>query len=142
MPSDESIRFVIDTNVLFEGLTTQGGASGLLIDVWFAGIFDACVTDALAYEYADVLSRKLAAARWRRLQPILGYLLSIARFVVVYYRWRPISPDVADDHIVDCAMNSGAAIVTWNTKDFRQAEHSLGLTVLTPPEAVRMLAAD
>lgn len=142
MASDGSIRFVIDTNVLFEGLTTQGSASGLLIDAWVAGMFDACATDALAYEYADVLSRKLTSARWHRLQPVLGYLLSVTHFVVVHYRWRPISPDAGDDHIVDCAMNSGAAIITWNTKDFRRAEDSLGLTVLTPSEAVRFLAAD
>ena len=27
-------RVVIDTNVLFEGLTKQGGAAGLIVDAW------------------------------------------------------------------------------------------------------------
>jgi hypothetical protein len=32
----------------------------------------ACVSNALTYEYLDVLSRKLSAARWLRLQPVVG----------------------------------------------------------------------
>lgn len=55
------MRVVIDTNVVFEGLTKQGGACGLIIDAWRAGLIKACVTNALAYEYEDVLARKLSA---------------------------------------------------------------------------------
>jgi hypothetical protein len=33
-------RFVIDTNVLFEGLTKQGGAPGLIVDVWLTGLME------------------------------------------------------------------------------------------------------
>jgi len=57
------MRAVIDTNVLFEGLTRQGGAPGLIIDAWFADLFQPCVSNALAYEYLDVLSRKLSEPR-------------------------------------------------------------------------------
>jgi len=31
------MRAVIDTNVVFEGLTKQGGVCGLIIDAWRAG---------------------------------------------------------------------------------------------------------
>jgi len=55
---------VIDTNVLFEGLTKQGGASGLIIDVWLTGLLEVCVSNAIAYEYEDVLSRKISKPRW------------------------------------------------------------------------------
>ena len=65
-------RVVIDTNVVFEGLTKQGGASGSIIDAWLAGLSQVCVSNALAYEYAEVLSSKLSAARWQRLRPVLG----------------------------------------------------------------------
>ncbi len=50
---------MIDTNVVFEGLTKTGGASGLLISALVAGLFETYVSNALAYEYEDVLSRKL-----------------------------------------------------------------------------------
>ncbi len=133
-------RVVIDTNVVFEGLTKRGGAAGLIIDAWLAGLLQVCVCDALAYEYANVLSRKLSEARWQRLKPVLGTLLSQAQFVVVYYSWRPISPDPGDEHVIDCAMNAGATVITLNVRDFRTAREMLGLRVITPVEAVIQLA--
>jgi len=104
-------------------------------------LLQVCVCDALAYEYADVLSRKLSEARWQRLKPVLGTLLSKAQFVVVHYSWRPISPDPGDEHIIDCAMNAGATVITWNVRDFRTARETLGLRVITPIEAIIQLAA-
>ena len=65
-----SNQVVIDTNVLFEGLTKQGGASGLVIDAWLVGLVDVYVSNALAYKYVDVLSRKLKPQRWQRIKPV------------------------------------------------------------------------
>lgn len=142
MPDGPKLQVVVDTNVLLEGLSLQGGAPGLIIDAWRADLFQACVSNALAYEYADVLSRKLSARRWRTLRPVVGALLEKARFVVVYFSWRPISPDKADDHIIDCAMNAGAGVVTGNIRHFRKASESLGLPVWTPVELVYKLASE
>lgn len=133
-------RVVIDTNVVFEGLTQRGGAAGLIVEVWLAGLLQVYVSNALAYEYADVLSRKLSGARWQRLQPVLGTLLSQAQFVVIYYSWRPMSPDPGDDHIVDCAMNAGATVITSNVRNCRTAREASGLRVVTPVEAAIQLA--
>jgi predicted nucleic acid-binding protein len=140
MPEIVLSRAVIDTNVLFEGLTKQGGASGLIIDAWLTGLFRACVSNALAYEYVDVLSRKLSETRWRKLRPVLGTLLAQAELVIVYYSWRPISPDPGDEHIIDCAMNAGAPVVTYNVQDFRLAKETLGLVVMNPVEFITYLA--
>lgn len=38
MPGSPLLRIVVDTNVVFEGLTKQGGASGLIIEAWLAGL--------------------------------------------------------------------------------------------------------
>lgn len=130
------MRVVIDTNVVFEGLTKQGGAAGLLIDSWLAGLLKVYISDALAYEYIDVLSRKLSKSRWTELRPILGTLLSKTKFTSIYYSWRPISPDAGDDLVIDCGMNAGATVVTLNVKDFRKAQASLGLRVMTPAELI------
>ncbi len=134
------MRVVIDTNVVFEGLTKQGGAAGLLIDSWLAGLLEVYISDALAYEYVDVLSRKLSKSRWRELQPILGTLLSKTKFTPIYYSWRPTSPDAGDDLVIDCGMNAGAIIITLNIRDFRRAMESLGLQVMTPTELIIQLA--
>jgi predicted nucleic acid-binding protein len=128
MPSPKLLRVVVDTNVLFEGLTKQGGASGLIIDAWLAGLIVVCV------------SRKLSAERWVTLQPVLVKLLSIAQYTSIYFSWRPTSPDPGDDLAIDCAMNAGAIVITSNIKDFRSAKESLGLRVMTPVEFVNMLA--
>jgi putative PIN family toxin of toxin-antitoxin system len=110
MVSSRLLRVVIDTNVVFEGLTRSGGAAGLIIDAWHAELLCVCVSTAVAYEYTDVLSRKLSSARWRRLQPLLGSLLAQVEFVPIYYSWRPSSQDPGDDHVIDCAMNGRATI--------------------------------
>ena len=141
MPSISLPRVVIDTNVVFEGLTKQGGAAGLVIDAWFAELLEVCVSNPLAYEYADVLSRKLSETRWKKLKPVLGTLLSQARFTVIYYTWRPISPDPGDDQVIACGMNAGAIVVTANVRDFQRAKESLGLEVITPVELVIQLAS-
>ena len=134
-----SLRVVIDTNVVFEGLTSQGSASGLIIDAWLARLFHPRVSNALAYEYVDVLSRKLNSNRWEKIKPVLSRLLSEADFVPIYYMWRPASPDPADEHLIDCAMNAGAFLVTWNMKDFKTAQTSLGLQVISPIEFLNIL---
>jgi len=141
MPETRPLRAVIDTDVLFEGLTRQGGASGLIIDAWLAGLFQACVSNSVAYEYEDVLSRKLSEARWQKIKPVLGTLLARAEFVTIYYSWRPISPDPGDEHLIDCAMNAGAPVVTHNVRNFRLARQTLGLVVMTPVEFVVRIAS-
>jgi predicted nucleic acid-binding protein len=67
MPIIAGLRVVIDTNVIFEGLTKQGGAAGLIIDLWLAGLLEVCVSNAIAYEYKDVLARKLNKQRWQKI---------------------------------------------------------------------------
>lgn len=141
MPDSTSLRIVVDTNVVFEGLTKQGGASGFIVDAWLAGLMVVCVSNALAYEYSDVLSRKLSEERWSKLKPVLGQLLSIAQYTSIYFSWRPTSPDAGDDLVIDCAMNAGAMVVTSNIRDFQSAKESLGLRVLTPVQFVEVLTS-
>ncbi|MBE9080087.1 PIN domain-containing protein [Romeria aff. gracilis LEGE 07310] len=132
MSSVPPSRVVIDTNVVFEGLTKQGSAASLVMEAWLIGLLDVYITDALAYEYEDVLSRKLSQFRWQPLQPVLVTLLSRAKFTAIHYSWRPTSPDPGDDLVIDCAMNAGASVITSNLRDFQRARESLGLQVITP----------
>jgi predicted nucleic acid-binding protein len=133
-------RFVVDTNVVFEGLTKKGGAADFVVQAWLARLFRPYLSNALAYEYADVLSRKLSEQRWKTIQPVLGTMLARAEFVTIHYSWRPSSPDPGDEHIVDCVMNSGSILVTYNLRDFKPAQDALGLIIWTPVEFVTMLA--
>jgi len=140
MRETDRYHAVIDTNVVFQGLTKKGGISGLIIDAWIAGLFNAYVSNTLAYEYEDVLSRKLSDARWQRIKHVLGILLDKSEFVTIYYTWRPASPDPGDEHLIDCAMNSGSPIVTLNIRDFQAAKTSLGLMIMTPADFIIHIA--
>lgn len=134
------IRAVIDTNVLFEGLTWRNSPGTLILRAWQSGLFQACVSLALQYEYYDVLSRKLSPQRWQRVQPALGSLLKTAKPIVPHYLWRPSSPDPGDEFVIDCAMNAKAWIVTYNMRDFILAGSELGLIVQSPQEFLREIA--
>lgn len=136
MTSIQLTQVVLDTNVVFEGMTKRQSSCGLIIDAWVAGAILVCVTDAIVYEYVAVLTRKLSPVRWHKLQEVLSELLDQSKFVTCYYSWRPISPDPNDDFVIDCAMNANATLVTSNMRDFRRAQHELGLRVMTPDEFV------
>jgi putative PIN family toxin of toxin-antitoxin system len=136
-------RVVLDTNILFEGLTKRGGVCGLIIDAWQAKLFSVCISNALAYEYQEVLSRKLSEPRWQEIKPALDSLLDgQSEFVKIYLSWRPMSPDPGDDHVIDCAMNAHALIVTSNIRDFEQAKQVLGAQVMTPIEFLEYLTSE
>ncbi len=132
-------RVVIDTNVVFEGLTRRDSVPTLIIDAWRERVFRPCISNALGYEYVDVLSRKLSRARWHQAQPLVEELLAYSEFVPLYFSWRPSSPDPGDEHVVDCAMNASASVVTSNIRDFVWAGAQLGLQVLTPGEFLQRL---
>jgi len=134
------IRVVLDTNVVFEGLTKRSGACGLIIDAWQAGIITVCLSTSLILEYEDVFSRKLAAHRWPVVRRILkGLFAQHTKFVDIAFTWRPVSPDSGDDHVIDCTMNASAILVTSNVRDFAEARRKIGLQVLTPSEFLAAL---
>ena len=130
-------RAVIDTNVVFEGLTKQGGASRLVIEAWLSGFFQPCVSTALVYEYQSVLTRKLSSARVLHLEVVMSEMLDLAQHVETYFSWRPASPDPGDDFVIDCAMSAYAPVVTWNRKDFQPAGRELGLPIWSPIELLK-----
>lgn len=133
-------RVVIDTNVVFTGLTQRGGAAGLIVSAWQGGLFAPFASDALLYEYVDVLSRKLSPVRWSVIEPLLVDLVDRVEIVTLFFKRRPRSPDPGDDLVIDCAMNATATVVTSNMRDYRLAVAELGLTVMPPVVFANLLA--
>jgi predicted nucleic acid-binding protein len=127
------IRAVVDTNVLFEGLTHLGPAAEV-VDAWASRRFSPCVSTALALEYQDVLTRKLGPTRGERSLMALQALLVRCEYVPIYYTYRPASRDPGDDFIVDCVLNSRSLLITRNVRDFAEASRRLGFRVLQPSE--------
>jgi predicted nucleic acid-binding protein len=129
---------VIDTNVVFEGLTHLGASAGVL-DAWVEGQFQPCVSTALALEYRSVLARKLRPLRGEKALMALQALLVRSEYVPIYFSYRPASSDPGDDLIVDCVMNSRSLLITNNVRDFLAASRELGFTLLRPAAFVRLI---
>jgi len=67
-------------------------------------------------------------------------LIAMAEPVQSHFRWRPQLHDPGDELVLEAAVNGRAeAIVTFNVKDLRDAEHSFGIDVIRPGEALRRI---
>jgi predicted nucleic acid-binding protein len=69
----------------------------------------------------------------------LEALLSRCEYVPIYYTYRPASRDPGDDLVVDCVLNSRAALITRNTTDFMVASKQLGFWIFQPAEFMRYI---
>ena len=70
---------------------------------------------------------------------MLNGLLSVTRWVEIYYLWRPNLPDEADNHLIELAMAGGAShIITKNIKDVGRGELTFDhLTICKPEDFLR-----
>ena len=134
---------VLDTNVFVAALRSGGGASRLVQRRALGGDMQALFGNALWTEYLDVMGRPVwgDASTVEERQVVLAALASKARWVTVYYGWRPNLPDEGDNHLIELALAGGAqAIVTHNLRDLRGGELRLGgLRVLTPAQCLKEL---
>lgn len=132
------MRAVIDTNVLFEGLTVLGACSEV-VDAWVSGRLTACVSTSLALEYEEVRESKLKRKKRELALEALPALLGRAEYVPIYIRVRPMSPDPDDDFVIECAVNARAVVVTRNRRDLIVAQRTLGIAVHDPESFIELL---
>ncbi|MGB9028481.1 MAG: putative toxin-antitoxin system toxin component, PIN family [Acidobacteriaceae bacterium] len=133
------MRIVVDTSVLISALRSGAGASAEILRLVLRGELTILMNYNLACEYRDVALRAEHLRGSGRSQAqtslILDAMEAIAEPVYVAFRYRPLSPDVNDDLVMELAINGNAdAIVTNNTKHFRDAAERFSLAVLIPAE--------
>ena len=137
------MRVVLDTNVLIAALRSPKGASNALLNQLAEGRFVLLASVPLFLEYEAVLSRPehLSACRLTHAQAgaFLDYLASVAEEVRLHYLWRPQLSDVADEMVLDTAINGRAdALTTFNVRHFTSAM-DFGIAVILPREAFARL---
>jgi predicted nucleic acid-binding protein len=132
------LRAVIDTNIVFTGLTSRGPC-GDVMDAWVGRRFLPCVSTALALEYEATLTNKLGDRKRPHALGALQALLDRAEFIPISTRIRPLSPDADDDRIIECAWSAGAPLVTLNRRDLAIAEQVLGIPVISPTEFLKRM---
>jgi predicted nucleic acid-binding protein len=132
---------VLDTNVVFAGLTDRASDAGRVVDLFLDQQPDLtlCVCDALTYEYEDLFGRRLSPRRIPDALGLLSRLLVNARYIHIDIDYRPIARDPGDDHVANCAINADAVLVTFNVRDFVPAVQTLGLITMTPGQFLTYL---
>jgi putative PIN family toxin of toxin-antitoxin system len=133
------VRIVLDTAALITALRSSTGAAAENVRLALLRQLTILMDYKLACEYRDVALRPehLAASGKTRkeIELLLDALEAVAEPVLVTMQHRPLSQDANDDMVLDVAINGRAdAIVTNNTKHFRDAVKQFRIRVLTPAE--------
>jgi putative PIN family toxin of toxin-antitoxin system len=137
-------RWVIDTDVLVAARRSRAGASNALLRKADNHEFVIVASVPLYLEYEAVLSRAehllASGASRKQVSGFLDHLAGMIEPVKFHYLWRPQLSDVADEMVLETAINGRAdAIVTFNTKHFLPASR-FGIDVIRPDEAIRRLS--
>jgi uncharacterized protein len=133
-------RIILDTSVLVAALTSPDGASRAVLRGALQGRWEPMISLPLFMEYEDVMARREVLERCPLPQDereaLLDALLSRCELVEVYYAWRPNLRDEGDNHVFELAVAAqGAALLTWNLRDFASAELRFPqVRVLTPAQ--------
>jgi putative PIN family toxin of toxin-antitoxin system len=136
-------RVIIDTNILIAARRSRAGASNALLRAADEGNFRMLVSVPLFLEYEAVLSRPehLIASRLSEHQvtEFLDYLAGFVVPVKLHYLWRPQLGDIADEMVLETAINGRAdCIVTFSTRHFAPAVR-FGIETIRPDEALRRI---
>lgn len=139
------MRVVVDTSVLITALRSSAGAAAEVIRLVLRGELVSLMDYKLACEYQDVALRaeQLHVSGKSRAETtaILDALEAVADPVFVAFRHRPLSTDPNDDMVLDVAINGDAdAIVTNNTRHFREPALCFHVATLTPAKLLRKIA--
>jgi len=131
------MKVVIDTSVWISALISQNGAAREIVRRALTDRVEAQISEALFCEYEAVMHRPSVREKTPLSREEQGELfdafLSVCRWNEIYYTWRPNLSDADDDFIVELAVASGAErILTYNLKDFHEAELRFRFQVSTP----------
>jgi putative PIN family toxin of toxin-antitoxin system len=138
------VRIVLDTAVIVAATRSDAGASRQLLLAALSECFELLLSVPLALEYEAVLKRpeQIAASRGtiQEIDKLLAALIATARPVHRPFLWRPLLRDADDDMVLETALSGRAdLLVTFNLRDFEPAATHLGVSVVTPRDALKRI---
>ncbi len=136
-----AIKIVVDTSVFISALISSQGSSRELIRRCLQGEYQPLMGNALFSEYESVIQRAEIIAKCpltsEEISTLLASLMSVSKWIYIYYLWRPNLKDEADNHLIELAVAGNAQIIaTHNVKDFQSAELLFPNLSILKPEAV------
>ena len=138
------MKVVIDTSVWISALITKECKARDILRLVFQDQIAPQISEPLFREYESVMKRKkvqsLTVLTEEEQRELFEAFLSKCIWNDIYYAWRPNLKDENDNFLVELAVASGAeAIITYNVKDFKNAELVFGHRVTTPEDFIRRL---
>ena len=139
------MKVVIDTSVWISALITKECGAREILRLVFQEKLIPQISEQLFREYESVMRRRkiqnLTILAKDEQQELFEAFLSKCKWNDIYYSWRPNLKDENDNFLVELAVASGAeAIVTYNTKDFKNSELVFDHIIITPEELIRRLS--
>ena len=116
------MKIVLDTNVLFQAIHSEKGASHKILPLIRSGKLTLLISTAVLTEYEEVLkrnSRELNLTK-ENIDDLLVYFAYIGKKIIPRYLWRPNLQDEGDNIFVELALNGNADwLITQNISDFK-----------------------
>lgn len=135
----------LDTNVLYQALRSNSGASFYILSLIRNNKISLAVSIQVFNEYEEVLKRPKSLSDLKLskedIEAILKFIAYIGKPYVTYFLFRPNLIDENDNMFVELALTSNCDyLITNNVKDFtRKAELKFeDLSIITPADFVKM----
>lgn len=134
-------RVILDTNVILAAMRSQTGASYRLLMTIGHPQWQSVVTPALMYEYEDVARRpgNVPGLSPQDISDILDLIYQQSHRQLVWFSWRPVSPDPGDDLVLDAAVAGRCDFVVSFNERHLQAAREFGIEVLKPAELLKLI---
>lgn len=138
------VKLVLDTDVIVAAMRSPTGASAALLLAALEGKVTLVANVALMVEYEASCMRaehRLASGLSAiEVGIFLDAIAALAVPVETHYLWRPQLRDPGDEMVLEAAVNGTAeAIVTFNLRDYGVAAERLGVKLLLPRDALKLL---
>lgn len=129
-------KVVLDTNCLVSAIGWDGPPHRIL-QACLMGALELCISPAILEELIEVLSRPRLAvvAAHPDLPVVLSWLHTSAHLVSPSFALNVVAEDPDDNRIIECAVESGAKVVTTGNDHLANIKSYQGILFLSPAEA-------
>ena len=136
------MKVVIDTSVWISALIKKETCARDILRLVFQDMISPQISEPLFKEYESVMTRKkiqtLTILTKEEQQELFNAFLSKCHWNDIYFSWRPNLKDENDNFVVELAVSSASkAIITYNLKDFKNAELVFDHIITTPKKFIK-----
>ncbi len=131
------MRVVLDTNVFVSAIL--GGRLGVIANKWKTEKFTLVVSEAIAHEYLDVISRPKFNLSAQEIAITTNYLFEAAKFVTPLESVSVIDADPTDNKFLEAAIAGKAIYVVSGDSHLLQLKAFRDISIITAREFIERL---